>query len=87
MAFYYLRRPKELELKLKNFGHHAEFNESGVNIKDLEKMINENRAVYDYSADMRTDKWSGSKKLVKTDLSEMPKYIVENKQKFKDWLV
>ena len=85
--FTNLRKPKELELKLKNFGHHAEYNESGINIYDLEKMIKENRAVYDYSADMRSSKWSGNKKLIKTDFSEMPEYIINNKEKFKDWLV
>ena len=59
--FTNLRNPKELELKLNNFGHHAEYKESGKNINDLEKMIKENRAVYDYSSDMRKNKWSGKK--------------------------
>ena len=85
--FTNLRKPKELELKLKNFGHHAEFNESGKDINDLEKMINENRAVYDYAADMKSGKWSGNTKLIKANLFEMPKYIQENIEKYKDWLV
>ena len=85
--FTNFRTPKELELKLNNFGHHAEYLESGLNINDLEKMIKENRAVYDYSADMKSNKWSGDKKLVKVAISEMPKYIIENNLKFKDWLV
>ena len=57
MAFYKLETPQELELKLKNFGHHAEYLESGLGITDLEKMIKDKRAVYDYSADMRKNKW------------------------------
>ena len=85
--FTNLRKPKELELKLKNFGHHAEYNESGKDINDLEKMINENRAVYDYTADMRKSKWSGDTKLIKASLSEMPNYIKENIEKYKDWLI
>ena len=56
MAFYKLEDPQELELKLKNFGHHAEYLESGLGITDLEKMIKDKRAVYDYSADMRKNK-------------------------------
>ena len=55
-----LENLKNLELKLKNFGHHAEFKESGKNINDIKKMIKE-KAVYDYSADMLEDKWSGEK--------------------------
>ena len=83
--FTNLRTPKELEVKLKNFGHHAEYLESGLEVNDLEKMIKENRAVYDYSADMRKDKWSGEKKLKKTDLSELPQFLQINRQKYKDW--
>ena len=32
-------------------------------------MIKENRAVYNYFADMKKNKWSGEVKLKKTDLS------------------
>ena len=83
--FTNLRTPQELELKLKNFGHHAEYLESGLGITDLEKMIKDKRAVYDYSADMRKNKWSGKKKLKKTDLSELPQFLQLNYDKFKNW--
>ena len=84
--FTNLRKPKELELKLKNFGHHAEYKESGKNINDLEKMIKENLAVYDYSTDMRKDKRKGEKRLSKTEISELPNYIKNNFKKYKEWL-
>lgn len=85
--FTNLRKPKELELKLKNFGHHAEYKESGKSLIDLEKMIRENRAVYDYSSDMKKDKWKGEKKLLATDISELPSFIKDNSDKYKDWLI
>jgi beta-1,4-mannosyl-glycoprotein beta-1,4-N-acetylglucosaminyltransferase len=84
--FTNLRTPKELELKLNNFGHHAEFKESGKDIYDLEKMIKENKAIYDYTADMKKDKWSGEKKLKKVDIIELPQFIKSNNKLFKDWL-
>ena len=84
--FTNLRTPEQLELKLKNFGHHAEYLESGLSITDLEKMIKENRAVYNYFADMKKNKWSGEVKLKKTDLSEMPQFLQINYDKFKNWL-
>lgn len=83
--FTNFRTPKELELKLNNFGHHAEFIESGLKLNDLEKMIKENRAVYDYGADMRKNKWSGEMKLIKSDQSHLPEYIKINNSKYKDW--
>ncbi len=83
--FTNLRTPEQLEIKLKNFGHHAEYLESGLSITDLEKMIKENRAVYNYFADMKKNKWSGEVKLKKTDLSEMPQFLQLNYDKFKNW--
>ena len=83
--FTNFRTPKELELKLNNFGHHAEFIESGLKLNDLEKMIEENRAVYNYGADMRKNKWSGEMKLIKSDQNYLPEYIKINNSKYKDW--
>ncbi len=83
--FTNFRTPKELEMKLNNFGHHAEFIESGLKLNDLEKMIKENRAVYDYGADMRKNKWSGEMKLKKCDHSQLPEHVKSNIAKYKDW--
>ena len=83
--FTNFRSPKELELKLKNFGHHVEFLESGLQLEDIEKMIKENRAIYDYKADMRENKWAGEKKLEISSKAELPVYINLNYEKYKDW--
>ena len=48
-------------------------------------MIKENRAVYDYSADMRKNKWSGEMKLIKSDLHQLPEYVKLNNSKYEDW--
>ena len=85
--FTNFRTPKELELKLNNFGHHAEYKESGLNIKDIESMINENKAIYDYQADMRSNKWSGKQSLEKVNDDHLPEYIIKNKEIYKDWFV
>ena len=83
--FTNFRSPKELELKLKNFGHHVEFLESGLQLEDIKKMIKENRAIYDYKADMRENKWAGEKKLEISSKAELPVYINLNYEKYKDW--
>ena len=85
--FTNFRTPKELELKLNNFGHHTEYKESGLNIKDIENMINENKAIYDYQADMRTNKWSGKQRLEKVNEDYLPEYVIKNKEIYKDWFV
>ena len=84
--FVNLKTPEEIEKKLKNFGHHYEFTEvSGLNFNDIKKMINENRAIYDYHADMKESKWTGKQILKKCSLLEMPKYLVNNKKKYESW--
>ena len=84
--FTYIKTIEGIKNKLNNFAHHYEFNRSGLNIDDLKKMIEENRAIYDYQVDMKKNKWSGKKKLEKINNSELPKYITSNLEKYKDWL-
>ena len=84
--FVNIKTPVEIEKKLLNFGHHAEFKESGLKLDDIKNMIKNNRAIYDYHADMRASKWSGKEKLKKCDLSELPKYLILNQDKYAAWL-
>ena len=84
--FTCLKTPEDLEKKLLNFAHHFEYEESGLKIKDIKRMIQENKAIYDYGADMKENKWSGEIKLKKTDIVELPEYIKINEKKYKDWL-
>ena len=84
--FSSIRKPKDLERKLKSFAHHYEFELSGLNSFDIEKMIKENRAIYDYQVDMKKNKWSGQKKLKVINNTFLPFYIQSNIEKYKDWL-
>jgi len=84
--FVNIKTPEEIEKKLNNFLHHSEFKESGLKLDDIKNMVQNKKAVYDYHADMRSSKWSGKEKLEKCDLSELPEYIVNNKDKYSNWL-
>ncbi len=84
--FVNIKTPEEIEKKLNNFGHHAEYKESGLNLNDIKNMINNKRAVYDYHADMRGYKWSGKEVLNKCNLSELPEYINNNINKYSNWI-
>ena len=84
--FSCLKSPEDLVKKLKNFAHHYEFEESGLKTQDIEKMIRENKAVYDYHVDMKENKWKGEKKLKIMDNSLLPAYIRLNLDKYKNWL-
>ena len=84
--FTCLRTPEELEKKLLNFAHHYEFEESGLKINDLKKLMREKRVMYDHNVDMRGYKWSGKSILKKIDLDQLPKFISTNIDSYKEWL-
>lgn len=84
--FTCMRTPENLEKKLLNFAHHFEFEESGLKVNDLKKLIEEKRVMYDHNIDQRGYKWSGKSKLKKINKDFLPNYIVENKIKYKEWL-
>ena len=63
-----------------------EYEESGLGVKDVKKMIEEKKVFYDHNADKKQKKWSSNIKLIKEDELSLPDYITKNKRKFADWL-
>ena len=84
--FTCLRTPEELEKKLLNFAHHYEFEESGLKINDLRKLISEKRVMYDHNVDQKGYKWSGKSILKKIDEKLLPNYVSSNISKYSEWL-
>ena len=75
-----------LEKKLLNFAHHYEFEESGLKINDIKKLIDEKRVMYDHNVDQKGYKWSGKANLQKISNELLPSYLKLNLSKYKDWL-
>ena len=84
--FTCLRTPEELEKKLLNFAHHYEFEESGLKINDLKKLIIEKRIMYDHNIDQRGYKWSGKAKLKNINIENLPYHIINNLSLYKEWI-
>ncbi|MDA7715247.1 hypothetical protein N8827_01510 [Pelagibacteraceae bacterium] len=84
--FTCLKTPEQLERKLLNFAHHYEFEESGLKLEDIKKLIKEKRIIYDYKADQKKYKWSGKSILKKVNNDLLPSYIYSNLNNFKEWL-
>ena len=80
------RKPEDLEKKLLKFAHHYEFEESGIELNDIKKLIKEKRVIYDYKVDQKEFKWGGKSLLKKIDLNQLPDYISQNKTEFKEWI-
>ena len=84
--FTNIKSPEQIDYKMKNFLHHLEYEESGISVKDLKRIISERRVFYDHKADKKSQKWSASIKLKKELDAFLPDYINLNKDKFKNWL-
>ena len=84
--FSNVKKPEELEKKMQNFLHHIDYESSGLNAKDLEKLIKEKRVMYNHALDKKENKWGKGKKLEPSEIKEMPQYIAENLMLYKEWL-
>ena len=84
--FSYLKNPKDIEKKLKSYLHHIDYDLNPVGEKGIEKMINDKRTIYNLRADQKENKFDGANKLSKININSLPLYILENKDKLKDWI-
>ena len=84
--FTNLKTAEEIHLKLSNFGHHNEFDVSGVTVKDIQNCIDNRIVNYDHRADQsEKNKYKASYKLKLIEDKILPNYLIKNKEKFKDW--
>ena len=51
--FTNIKKPEDLDYKMKSFLHHLEYEESGLDAKKLKRIIDEKEVMYDHSADQR----------------------------------
>ena len=75
-----------MEKKLLNFLHYIDFQQSGLKLEDLKKLMNEKKIMYNHTIDKKKDKWTEGEKLQALKLEEMPKYIIDNYLRYKPWL-
>tara|TARA_B110000261_G_C13027389_1_gene334763 strand:- start:282 stop:1151 length:870 start_codon:yes stop_codon:yes gene_type:complete len=84
--FSYLNTPQLIEEKLKSYTHHREYELNPIGIKNIEERIKNRESVYNLSSDKRKNQFSEGVKLNLLKNEELPKYINDNKEKFKNWL-
>ena len=84
--FTNIKTAEDLYIKMKNFGHHDEFDESNLTVHDLRKKINDGVVFYDHFADKTSQKkWENQYKLKKIENDILPKYLIENLNNYKEW--
>ena len=84
--FTNIKTPEELFDKMKNFGHHDEFDASGLNIEELRKKIQNQKVFYNHLADKsEVNKWAFDYELKKVDEKLLPEYLTLNRNNYKEW--
>ena len=84
--FTNIKTAKDIYTKLSNFGHHNEFDVSGISVEDIQKCIDDKIVNYDHKADKSLEKkYNANYKLRVVDDKILPNYLVKNKNKFKEW--
>ena len=74
--FSFLQSPDQILKKINSFSH-GEYNKEEINLKEIEKKIKKNEDIF-----------GRGKTLKKVDLDKtFPTYILENKDKFIEWIV
>ena len=84
--FTNLKSAEEIYEKLTNFGHHNEFDESKITVTDIQKLIDERIVNYNHKVDKsKDDKYSANYKLKLIGDEILPKYLIDNKNKYLKW--
>ena len=84
--FSNIKSAEDIEYKLKSYLHHREFDVQPLSANEIKKIIEKKQALYDLRVDKRVNKIGNGSKLVKFDFEQLPIYIQENKNLFKQWL-
>ena len=85
--FTNMKSPEEIYLKLNTFLHNVDFKLSGLKLDDIKKMVKEKKILYDHFADQKkVKKWDSPVTLEAINILNLPDYVINNKNKFKDWI-
>ena len=84
--FTNIKTPEDLFIKMKNFGHHDEFDECDLTVEDLKEKINNGLVFYNHFADKTSaNKWKYNYKLKKIDNKMLPNYLIQNENSLREW--
>ena len=84
--FSNIKTAAEIEYKLKSYLHHREFDLNPMSESEIEDIIKNKQAIYDLKVDKKINKIGSGNKLIEYPMNKLPSYILENIDKYKDWI-
>ena len=84
--FTKIKTAEDIYAHLSNDAHHNEFELSDLNKEKIQNLINKRIVYYDHTLSSNNkNKFNSNYQLKKIDLNLLPKYLLKNQEKFKDW--
>ena len=84
--FTNIKTSEEIRHKLSSYLHHREFDLNPLSSSEIDALIKNKKAIYDLSADKRSQKFGNGIELENYDIKKLPNYIYKNLDKFKNWI-
>ena len=86
--FSNLKNAEDIELTLKSYLHHRDYEVEELGLKKINELIKNNQTIYDMFGDKTSKKYGNDKrkKLEKYEFNNLPEYIKLNKNKLKEWI-
>ena len=84
--FSNIKNAEQIKYKLKSYLHHREFDLKPLTTKEIEKIIDDKKAIYDLKVEKRVNKIGVGSKLEKFEFNRLPIHIQENYNSYKEWI-
>ena len=84
--FTNIKNAEQIRFKLKSYLHHREFDVNPLSIEEINKIIEDKKAIYNLNVDKRTSKIGTGNSLEREKLEKLPRYLKNNINKYKDWI-
>ena len=86
--FSNLKNASDIELKLKSYLHHHDYESEELGKDKIDDLIKNNQTIYDMFGDKSSKKYGDDKrkKLEKYEINKLPSYIQNNLNKYEDWI-
>ena len=85
--FSNMKTPEDLEKKMSTYAHHREYDLNPLGPLKIADRIKKKETIYNLKEDMKTDKFNNPERLITADVQEMPSYLQQNIDKYKEWFV
>ena len=86
--FSNLKNAEDLELKLKSYLHHRDYEVEELGKTKIKELMKTNETIYDMFGDKTSKKYGDDKrrKLDKYEINKLPIFIQKNLEKYKNWI-